>query len=215
MDNYLEQIKTIYDQDKKLITTENDNLQREINTKESLYKYKIINLQSKLDELKFKNKSTLRLMKDNHNMDIKQLITEKDFVINYLLNSNKGLDKTNNELKAQLTEKMSGYTSEQSKYKNLLTNLEFTYNNLQKENMHIREFYESKINFFTENFNAEKNKLINSYELNINQLNNDYNESKDKFINYFNKIDVDIENNINENKIEIHKLKEKIKNLSS
>lgn len=181
--NYLEQIKSIYEQDKKLITTENDNLQREINTKESLYKFKINNLQNKLDELKFKNESNLRLMKDNHNMDIKQLITEKDFEINYLMNNNKELEKVNSELKAQLTEKMSGYASEQSKYKDLLTNLEFTYNNLKKENTDIREFYESKINFLTENFNAEKNKLINSYELNIKQLNNDYNESKDKYIN--------------------------------
>lgn len=213
--NYLEQIKSIYEQDKKLITTENDNLQRKINTNESLYKYKINNLQNKLDELKFKNESNLRLMKDNHNMDIKQLITEKDFEINYLMNNNKELEKINSELKAQLTEKMSGYASEQSKYKDILTNLEFTYNNLKKEKMDIKEFYESKINFLIENFNAEKNKLINSYELNINQLNNDYNESKDKYINYFNKIDVDIEHNISENKIEIDKLKEKIKNLST
>ena len=213
--NYLEQIKSIYEQDKKLITTENDNLQRKINTNESLYKYKINNLQNKLDELKFKNESNLRLMKDNHNMDIKQLITEKDFEINYLINNNKELEKINSELKAQLTERMSGYASEQSKYKEILTNLEFTYNNLQKENMDIKEFYESKINFLNENFNVEKNKLINSYELNIKQLNNDYNESKDKYINYFNKIDVDIEHNINENKIEIDKLKEKITNLSA
>ena len=125
--NYLEQIKSIYEQDKKLITTENDNLQRKINTNENLYKYKINNLQNKLDELKFKNESNLRLMKDNHNMDIKQLITEKDFEINYLINNNKELEKINSELKAQLTERMSGYTSKQSKYKDILTNLEFTY----------------------------------------------------------------------------------------
>jgi hypothetical protein len=151
--NYLEQIKSIYEQDKKLITTENDNLQRKINTNENLYKYKINNLQNKLDELKFKNESNLRLMKDNHNMDIKQLITEKDFEINYLINNNKELEKINSELKAQLTERMSGYVSEQSKYKEILTNLEFTYNNLQKENMDIKEFYESKINFLIDNFN--------------------------------------------------------------
>jgi hypothetical protein len=183
--NYLEQIKSIYEQDKKLITTENDNLQRKINTNESLYKYKINNLQNKLDELKFKNESNLRLMKDNHNMDIKQLITEKDFEINYLINNNKELEKINSELKAQLTERMSGYASEQSKYKEIFTNLEFTYNNLQKENMDIKEFYESKINFLNENFNVEKNKLINSNELSIKQLNNDYNESKDKLYKLF------------------------------
>ena len=212
--NYLEQIKGIYEQDKQMILDENISLQQMINSNQNLYKHKINNLQNKLNELKVKNDNNLRLMKDNHNMDLKQLITEKDFEINYLINNNKELEKINNELKTQLNENMGQYTKNQSNYNDILTTLESTLNKLQKENIDIKEYYENKINYLIDNFNMEKKKLINSYELNIEQLNNDYNISKDKYITYLGKRDNDIEISEKENQSEIYKLKEKVNYLS-
>ena len=212
--NYLEQIKGIYEQDKQMILDENISLQQMINSNQNLYKHKINNLQNKLNELKVKNDNNLRLMKDNHNMDLKQLITEKDFEINYLINNNKELEKINNELKTQLNENMGQYTKDQSNYNDILTTLESTLNKLQKENIDIKEYYENKINYLIDNFNMEKKKLINSYELNIEQLNNDYNISKDKYITYLGKRDNDIEISEKENQSEINKLKEKVNYLS-
>ena len=212
--NYLEQIKGIYEQDKQMILDENISLQQMINSNQNLYKHKINNLQNKLNELKVKNDNNLRLMKDNHNMDLKQLITEKDFEINYLINNNKELEKINNELKTQLNENMGQYTKDQSNYNDILTTLESTLNKLQKENIDIKEYYENKINYLIDNFNMEKKKLINSYELNIEQLNNDYNISKDKYITYLGKRDNDIEISEKENQSEIYKLKEKVNYLS-
>ena len=219
--NYLEQIKGIYEQDKQMILDENISLQQMINSNQNLYKHKINNLQNKLNELKVKNDNNLRLMKDNHNMDLKQLITEKDFEINYLINNNKELEKINNELKTQLNENMGQYTKNQSNYNDILTTLESTLNKLQKENIDIKEYYENKINYLIDNFNMEKKKLINSYELNIEQLNNDYNISKDKYITYLGKRDNDklekeneqLKSKIEELNIEIDNLNKRIKEL--
>ena len=212
--NYLEQIKGIYEHDKQIILDENNSLQQKINTNKSLYKHKINNLESKLNELQTKNDNNLRMMKDKHNMDLKKIITEKDFEINYLINNNKELEKINNDLKNQLNESMGEFAKDQSKYKDILTTLEFNFNKLQKENIDIKDYYENKINFLIENFNMEKKKLINSYELDIEELNNEYNKSKDKYINYLGKRDNDIEINEKENQKEIDILKEKVKNLS-
>lgn len=212
--NYIEQVRLIYEQDKKNLLEENNCLERKLNTNQKLYKHKINDLQNKLDELKTKSQNNLQMMKDEHDMDIKQLIKEKDFEINYLINNNKELEKINNELKEKLKNHMAVYSEDQSKYNDTLTTLEFTLKKLQKENLEIKEYYENKINFLYENFNLEKNKLINSYELDIDQLNKEYIISKDKYINYFNKRDIDIKNNSNNNNYELNKLKEKIKNLS-
>ena len=212
--NYLEQIKGIYEHDKQIILDENNSLQQKINTNKSLYKHKINNLESKLNELQTKSDNNLRMMKDNHNMDLKKIITEKDFEINYLINNNKELEKINNDLKNKLNENMGEFTKDQSNYKDMLTTLEFSFNKLQKENIDIKDYYENKINFLIENFNMEKKKLINGYELDIEELNNEYNKSKDKYINYLGKRENDIENNEKENQKEINILKEKVKNLS-
>ena len=191
--NYLEQIKGIYEHDKQIIIDENNYLQQKINSNQSLYKQRINNLENKLNELQTKNDNNLRTMKDNHNMDLKQLITEKDFEINYLINNNKELEKINNELKNQLNDSMDEYSKNQANYKDMLTTLEFTINKLQKENIDIKEYYEKRINFLIDNFNLEKKKLINSYELDIEELNKDYNTSKDKYVNYLSKRDNDID----------------------
>ena len=175
--------------------------------------HKINNLQNKINDLQTKNENNLIMMKNNNNLDIKQLSTEKDFEINYLNNNNKELEGINDELKNQLHKNMNEYTKYQYNYNDILTTLKFTLKNLQKENIDIKEYYESKINFLIDNFNIEKKKIINSYELNIDKLNNEYNISKDKYQNYLKKRNNDINNISEENKNEVNKLNEKLKNL--
>ena len=211
--NYLEQIREIYDQDKKVAIDENSLIQQKIDLNERIYKQKIDTLQNKLNELEIKNENNLRLEKDNHNMELKQLILEKDNEINYYINNNKELEKINLELKIKLEKEMEEYTENQTKYNDILIGLKFNLNNLQKENIDIKEFYENKINFLIDSFNLEKKKLINSYELNIEQINNEYNLSKEKYINYLGKRNSDIEKVSTENNIEVDKLKGKIKDL--
>ena len=212
--NYLNQIKRIYDIDKDIMLNENNLLQQKINTNQNLYIHKINNLKNKLNEIKIKNENNLRLMKENNKMDLKQLIIDKDFEINYLINNNKELEKINNELKDQLNENMDEYTKDQYNYNDILTNLKVSLNNLQKENIDIKEYYENKINFLIDNFNIEKRKLlIHIYELNIEKLNNEYNISKNKYIKYFDNRDKDINNISKKNNDEITKLREKRHNL--
>ena len=211
--NYLEQVRAIYEENKSLALDENFSLEQKISSNKNLYKHKIDTLKNKLNELQIKNQNNLKVMKDSHNIDLKQLISEKDYEINYYINNNKELEKTNFELKTKLETKMGEYIENQNKYNDVLTGLKFNLENLQKENIDLKEFYENKINFIIDSFNLEKKKLINSYELDIKEMNNEYNLSKEKYINYLGKRNNDIENSVRENNDEINKLREKIKDL--
>ena len=209
--NYLEQMKRIYEQDRNIMINENNLLQQKIISNQNLNIHKINNLNNKLNEIKIKNENNISSMKDNNNYEIKQLVIDKDFEIKYLINNNKELEKINNELVIRLNENMEEYTKDQFNYNDILTELKYTLNNLKKENIDIKEYYEKKINFLIDNFNREKKNIINSYELNIEKVNNEYNVSKYKYIKYLNNRDRDIDNTVRYNEEEIGKLKEKVK----
>ena len=159
-ENYLDQLKMIYKEDKNNLLNENYTLKERLNSDQKIYKHKINNLENKLNEIKLKNENNIRMMKDNHQFELKKITTEKNFDINYLNNNNKDLEQRNNELKNILKEKMEQYSKSKSEYNEILSTLEFGLYNSKKENYDIKEFYENKINYLIDNYNTEKSNII-------------------------------------------------------
>lgn len=213
--NYLKQIKKIYEDDKNSFEEKNFYLEQKINSDKGIYEQKLNNLKNELKEIQLRNENNLRLIKENHQTNIKNIILEKDQEMKYSLNNVKELEKLNKELKRELDQYMNKYSEEKINYNNILTNLEFILNKLQKENSNIKEYYENRINFIMDNFDKEKNKMIKSHEDNIISLKNKYEEEKDKYIKYISLKDSDYENNMKENEEKLNKLREKKKDLNS
>ena len=143
---------------------------------------------------------------ENHETELKRIVNEKDNQINYLYNHNFELEKANDELVNKVNQYSEQINKNKVGFNDKMNDYENTIFSLQRDNDDIKEYYEKKINFYTQNFSTEKNKIINSYEDTIEKLNNNYNDSKDKYNNIIKQRDDEIKDLIKQHRNETDKL---------
>ena len=213
--NYMNEIKQIYENEKEELLNKNYLLQKEMKDMERNYLSQIENLKNIIEQLNIKLEKDKKNLIENNEIEIKRIIAEKENQISYLYNQNFELQKANdvllqknNKFNDILTNDKVNYNSQISDYKN-------TIQGLQRDNNDLKEFYDNKLNFFTKNFSLKKNKIIDSYENTIEKLSNGYNESKEKYLNVINQRDNEIKNLIQQHRNETDKLNFNLKELKT
>ncbi len=208
--NYINEIQRIYENEKEQLITKNYLLQKSMNTNAKSYENRISELENQLNEVTEKNGIDAKSLIDNHEAEVKRIVQEKDAQINYLYNQNLELEKANNELLSKLNEYSDLINQNKLLYSDKLTNCESTINSLNKDCEDIKDFYEKKLAFFTQNFSSEKNKIINSYEKTIEKLNDGYTDSKNRYLTTIAQRDAEIKDLINNNRADTEDLNQQL-----
>ena len=219
-DNYLEQMRKLYEIDQYKILSENQQLQKELNITNDNHKREINNLYQSLNDLKFKNENDIKILMNTHEFELKQILTEKDRQIDFLTNQNYELENANSELISKLNECNDIITKNKFHYNNKLSDYDSSIFLLEKENKSLKDFYENKMEFFLKQYDDEKNKLIYNYENRIENNNQEYQEAKNKYEELLKSKDEEISEMEKNHKEEVERLngnisylKEQIKKL--
>ena len=203
---YINDIKNIYEGEKEELYNKNFILQKQLNDTQKKYESQILDLKNSINEIKAKNEMEIKKIIENHETELKRIVNEKDNQINYLYNHNFELEKANDELVTKVNQYSDLMNKNKFGFGNKMNNYENTIYSLQRDNDNMKDFYEKKINFFSQNFSTEKNKIINSYEDTLEQLNNNYNDSKEKYNNIIKQRDDEIKDLIKQHRNETDKL---------
>ncbi len=203
---YINDIKNIYEGEKEELYNKNFILQKQLNDTQKKYESQILDLKNSINEIKAKNEMEIKNIIKNHETELKRIVNEKDNQINYLYNHNFELEKANDELVTKVNQYSDLMNKNKFGFGDKMNNYENTIYSLQRDNDNMKDFYEKKINFFSQNFSTEKNKIINSYEDTLEQLNNNYNDSKEKYNNIIKQRDDEIKDLIKQHRNETDKL---------
>ena len=203
---YINDIKNIYEGEKEELYNKNFILQKQLNDTQKKYESQILDLKNSINEIKAKNEMEIKKIIENHENELKRIVNEKDNQINYLNNHNFELEKANDELVTKVNQYSDLMNKNKFGFGDKMNNYENTIYSLQRDNDNMKDFYEKKINFFSQNFSTEKNKIINSYEDTLEQLNNNYNDSKEKYNNIIKQRDDEIKDLIKQHRNETDKL---------
>ena len=199
-------IKNIYEGEKEELYNKNFILQKQLNDTQKKYESQILDLKNSLNEIKAKNEMEIKNIIENHEIELKRIVNEKDNQINYLYNHNFELEKANDELVTKVNQYSDLMNKNKFGFGDKMNNYENTIYSLQRDKDNMKDFYEKKINFFSQNFSTEKNQIIKSYEDTLEQLNNNYNDSKEKYNNIIKQRDDEIKDLIKQHRNETDKL---------
>ncbi|MCQ2819468.1 MAG: hypothetical protein MJ252_19570 [archaeon] len=211
--NYINEIQKIYEDQKEQLINKNYLLQKNMNENAQTYESRIGELEQQLKEETKKNGMNVKVLIENHEDEIKRIVQEKDAQINYLYSQNYDLEKANKELMAKVNEYSELLNQNKIMYSDKVSSCENTIKNLNKDCEDMRDFYEKKITFYTQNFASEKNKIISAYENTIEKLNDGYIDSKNKYLSVIHQRDCEIKDLINSHKSETDTLNSQISTL--
>ena len=95
---FINDIKKVYEGEKEELYNKNFILQKQLNDTQKKYESQISDLKNTINELNAKNAMETKNLIENHEIELKRIVNEKDNQINYLYNHNFELEKANNEL---------------------------------------------------------------------------------------------------------------------
>ena len=215
VNTYINDIKQIYEGEKEELRTQHYLLEKNFSNTSNALTQRIESLEQSLNETNTKHAMEIKLLIDNHDDEIKRIVSEKDNQINYLYNQNFELQKANDELLTKLNQYADVINQNKLIYGDKLGSYQNEICTLNKDLEELKTFYEKKIAFFTANFSSEKNKIINSYENTIEKLNEGYNDSKNKYLTVINQRDNEIKELIVAHRNEVEGLNNTIEELKS
>ena len=205
-ENYINNLKTIYELDKQQLIEENREYKLQNESEKNKLTDKILFLENKVKSLQDKNKLDSKAMIDQFNFNIKKLTKEKDDQIQLLVNKNSELTQCNEELINKLNKYLDIINDTKINLGAQISNLECENDRLKKENENMKYFYENKIKYYENNLEDEKNKLIYGYENQIQELKNNYDKSKESFKKMMDEREIDIKKLIDNNQIDLDRL---------
>jgi hypothetical protein len=205
-ENYINNLKTIYELDKQQLIEENREYKLQNESEKNKLTDKILFLENKVKSLQDKNKLDSKAMIDQFNFNIKKLTKEKDDQIQLLVNKNSELTQCNEELINKLNKYLDIINVTKINLGAQISNLECENDRLKKENENMKYFYENKIKYYENNLEDEKNKLIYGYENQIQELKNNYDKSKESFKKMMDEREIDIKKLIDNNQIDLDRL---------
>ena len=205
-ENYINNLKTIYELDKQQLIEENREYKLQNESEKNKLTDKILFLENKVKSLQDKNKLDSKAMIDQFNFNIKKLTKEKDDQIQLLVNKNSELTQCNEELINKLNKYLDIINDTKINLGAQISNLECENDRLKKENENMKYFYENKIKYYENNLEDEKNKLIYGYENQIQELKNNYDKSKESFKKIIDEREIDVQKLIDNNQIDLDRL---------
>ena len=205
-ENYINNLKTIYELDKQQLIEENREYKLQNESEKNKLTDKILFLENKVKCLQDKNQLDSKAMIDQFNFNIKKLTKEKDDQIQLLVNKNSELTQCNEELINKLNKYLDIINDTKINLGAQISNLECENDRLKKENENMKYFYENKIKYYENNLEDEKNKLIYGYENQIQELKNNYDKSKESFKKMMDEREIDIKKLIDNNQIDLDRL---------
>jgi hypothetical protein len=201
-ENYINEIKRMYDTEKEELITKIHILGKQSETIEFALKDQIRGLSSQLDEANKQHNMAIKLIQDDHALQIRKIINDKDGEIKFLSNKISEIEKSNEELLNKLNEYYNQIQNSRIEYNDKIGRLEYELQRRDHEINETRNYCEKRIQFVNETFSEEKAKLIENYEKSIDRLNFGYKESKEKFLNLINHQEDEYRDLIKRSKIE-------------
>ena len=204
-ENYINNIKTIYELDKQQLIEENREYKLQNESEKNKLTDKILFLENKVKCLQDKNQLDSKAMIDQFNFNIKKLTKEKDDQIQLLVNKNSELTQCNEELINKLNKYLDIINDTKINLGAQISNLECENDRLKKENDNMKYFYENKIKYYENNLEDKKNKIY-GYENYIQELKNNYDKSKESFKKIIDEREIDVQKLIDNNQIDLDRL---------
>ena len=174
--DYVNDIKSLYELEKINFMKTNTFLEKNIKNIKDNYDKKIFELTEKLSKVEKNKNDEIKVLEETMIYKFKNILEQKEQKINFLLQKNAELNKLNDELMLDLSNKEKEINS-----KNILINKQ---NNdierINNEKKDLMEENKKKIDKINKIYNEEKKEMINKYEMQINKLNVDYMTNKDR-----------------------------------
>jgi len=186
--NYINDIKSIYETEKNNLIKKSFSLEKNLENTKQIYDDKISELQDKLVKLQNSKNLEFKILEEQKNYEMNNILEEKQNKIDILIKRNDELNQFNEDLIKKITE-----------YKEIL-------NNSKLKTVDIIERQEKKINSMNNTYNEEKNNLIKVYEEQIKKINFDYNNNKEKMKSILSQREKDIEEIINSHRSTINEI---------
>ena len=205
-ENYIKNIKTMYELDKQQLIEENREYKLQNETEKNKLTDQILFLENKVKSLQEKNQIDSKAMIDQFNFNIKKLTKEKDEQIHMLVNKNTELTQCNEELLNKLNKYLDIINDTKINLGAQISNLECENERLKKDNDNMKNFYEQKLKYYENNLEDEKNKLIYGYENQIQELKSNYENSKENFKKIMEERELDIKKLLNHEKVDVDRI---------
>ena len=205
-ENYIKNIKTMYELDKQQLIEENREYKLQNETEKNKLTDQILFLENKVKSLQEKNQIDSKAMIDQFNFNIKKLTKEKDEQIHMLVNKNTELTQCNEELLNKLNKYLDIINDTKINLGAQISNLECENERLKKDNDNMKNFYEQKLKYYENNLEDEKNKLIYGYENQIQELRSNYENSKENFKKIMEERELDIKKLLNHEKVDVDRI---------
>jgi hypothetical protein len=190
-ENYLNDIKNIYDQEREDLNNKIFNLEKQIDIIKSNSNDTIINLQNELNDTNKKFSLQIKMMQEDNELTIRKILSDKENEIRTLFNKNRELENSNNDLLGQVNLYQNEIYQIKNNFSNKLGSAEFDLKQKENESIELKNFYEKKLNHLNDCYAEDKSKIISMYEKNIEKINLGYKESKDKYLALLTKRDND------------------------
>jgi len=197
--DYLNEIKNLYDREKRDLLFRNSSLQSNLDFTKSTLNDKIKTLEFKLDETTKKNTLNCHMMEDEFNLQLKLALKEKDLEIKSNILKLEDVERSNKELIEKLNESLRENSDVKNYYKNIISDMEYEYKRKDKEYLELKVSFEDKMNLYSGNFEEEKLKLIRYYEDNYDEMVRAHKESKDKLNSIIYQKELDLRNIMEKN----------------
>lgn len=211
--SYINEIKQIYESEKRELQSKIDSLTTELLTTKQTLNDRIDFLHNHLDENNQAHKTQLNQLNTAHISELKNVLSEKDTQIAKLIEDNKRLIEANSNLQNKVKEYENILQTNNYNHSNELTQLNSHLNTLNKENSSMELFFKKKIEEINAVHENEKNNIIVSYEHTVDKLNQGYVESKEKYANIIKQREEYIKEIVNEHQKEKNDLNDIIAKL--
>ena len=180
LNNYVSEIKNIYDKEKYSLMQKNLLLSKNLENTRQSYDERINELVNKINLIENSKNSEIQKIKEGYEYERNCVLEENKSKIDMLINRNEELAKFNEDLVSKI-----------STYKGLINNTNLNTSQLiEKQNEEIAQlkkdknelikYYEKKINFLNQSHDKEKNDIIKNYNQQIEKISSEYKTNKEK-----------------------------------
>lgn len=213
VNNYIEQIRHIYEKEQNNIRLENYQLQKKLTRNKDENERKINYLTTTINNIKSQNEKDVKNLIKENEFELKKVLNKKDYEINVLSNRNFELEQANDDLVEKINQMSNKMNTDTINNRDKIAYYQLEINNISKNNSELKEYYEKKIDYLTRIFAEEKNKLIAAYESHIDELNLGYKKSQKEYINQAQNKDNSLRNIIKNYSTDSNKLNNQINSL--
>ena len=204
--NYINDIKSIYETEKNNLIKKSFSLEKNLENTKQVYDDKISELQDKLTKLQNSKNLEFKILEEQKNYELNNILEEKQNKIDILIKRNEELNQFNEDLIKKISEYKEILNNSKLKTVDIIERQKDEIEQLKKDKNDLIKYYEKKINSMNNTYNEEKNNLIKVYEEQIKKINFDYNNNKEKMKSILSQREKDIQEIINSHRSTINEI---------